>query len=108
MRDLWDAEHRCTNCNSIMKKDNMSIEGMEIRAWKCSKCDEIVLHPEDAQKMLVFNKIKKGISVKVGMLGESLVIRFPKEVADFYNIKKGGEVVIKADSKKKLELDVKN
>ncbi len=107
MRDLWDAEHRCTNCNSIMKKDTMTIEGMKIRAWKCSKCDEIVLHPEDAQKMLVFNKIKKGISVKVGVLGESLIIRFPKEVAEFYKIEKGGEVVIKA-AKKNLELDVKN
>jgi len=106
MRDLWGAEHICTKCDSVMKKDIMTIEGMKVRTWKCGKCRETVLHPEDAQKMLVFNKIKKGISVKVGMLGESLVIRFPKEVANFYNITKGGEVVIKADSKKKLELDV--
>lgn len=105
-RDLWDAEHRCANCDSQMKKDFMSMEGMKVRAWKCPKCKEIVLHPEDAQKMLVFNKIKRGIPVKVGELGESLIIRFPKEVAEFYKISKGCEVVLKAENRNKLELDL--
>ena len=105
-RDLWEAEHHCTICNGQMKRDFMQMEGMKVRAWKCIKCEEIVLHPEDAQKMLVFNKMKRGIPVKVGTLGESLIIRFPKEVAEFYKISKGGEVVLKAENKNKLELDV--
>ncbi|MFA4820405.1 MAG: hypothetical protein WC613_05620 [Candidatus Aenigmatarchaeota archaeon] len=105
-RDLWEAEHRCTNCNSVMKKEFMSMEGMKVRSWKCTKCDEIVLHPDDAQKMLVFNKIKHGIPVKIGTLGESLIMRFPKEVAEFYKISKGGEVVIRAEDTKKLKLDL--
>ena len=105
-RDLWEAEHRCTNCNSTMKKEFISMEGMKVRAWKCIKCDEIVLHPGDAQKMLVFNKIKHGIPVKIGALGESLIMRFPKEVAEFYKISKGEEVVIRAEDTKKLKLDL--
>lgn len=105
-RDLWDAEHRCTNCNAVMKKKQMTIEGVRVRAWECKKCKEMVLHPEDAQKMLVFNKLKKGILVKVGSLGEALIMRFPKEVAQFYKITKGEEITLKAESQKKLELNV--
>ncbi|MBI4018548.1 MAG: hypothetical protein HY368_02975 [Candidatus Aenigmarchaeota archaeon] len=105
-RDLWDAEHRCTKCNSVMKRKKMTIEGMEIRSWECRKCKEIVLHPEDAQKMLVFSKLKKGIPVKVGTLGEALIMRFPKEVAQLYRITKGEEIKLRAESPKKLELSV--
>jgi len=105
-RDLWNAEHKCTKCGIVMKKRKMVIEGFEARSWQCRRCKEIILHSEDAQKMLVFNKIKKGIPIKVGSLGESLIIRFPKEVAEFYKITKGEEIILKAENKKKLELDV--
>ena len=105
-RGLWNAEHKCTKCDIVMKKRKMVIEGFEARSWQCRRCKEIILHPEDAQKMLVFNKIKKGIPIKVGSLGESLIIRFPKEVAEFYKITKGEEIILKAENKKKLELDV--
>ncbi len=105
-RDLWDAEHTCQACSGKMRKETMQIEGMEVRAWKCIKCGETDLHPEDAQKMLVFNKIKHGIPVKIGTLGESLIMRFPKEVAEFYKISKGEEVILKAENKNKLGLDL--
>ncbi len=105
-RDLWDAEHNCTKCNSVMKRERMTIEGVQIRAWECKKCKEIVLHPEDAQKVLVFNKLKRGIPVKVGALGEALIMRFPKEVAQFYKITKGEEITLKAEGLKKLELSI--
>ena len=105
-RDLWNAEHKCIECGIAMKKRTMTVEGMQIRSWQCSRCKEIILHPEDAQKMLVFNKIRKGIPIKVGALGGSLIIRFPKEVAEFYKITKGEEIILKAENLKKLELDV--
>lgn len=105
-RDLWIAEHRCTKCDSIMKKNIIVIEGMHVRSWQCSRCKEIILHPEDAQKMLVLNKIKKGMPVKVGALGESLIMRFPKEVTEFYKIKKGEKIILKLGDSKKLELEI--
>lgn len=105
-RDLWDAEHTCQACDGHMKKGFVKMEGMKVRAWKCVKCGETDLHPEDAQRMLVLNKMKHGIPVKVGELGESLIIRFPKEVAEFYNISKGEEVTLKAGNKK-LELELR-
>lgn len=58
-RDLWDAEHRCMICNNVMKKGLISMQGLKIRSWKCTKCSDTALHPEDAQKMLVLNKMKR-------------------------------------------------
>ena len=105
-RDLWNAMHKCIKCNDIMKKKELVVEGIKVRGWECTKCNETVLHPEDAQKMFVFNKLKKGLQVKVGSLGQSLIIRVPKEAAEFYEITKGRNITLKAEDFNKLELDV--
>ena len=105
-RDIWNAVHKCTKCNEVMKKNVFMVGGVSVRGWECHKCRESVLHPEDAQKMFVFNKLRKGLSVKVGELGKNLIMRFPKEVAEFYKISKGGEIKLKADSFNKIELDI--
>lgn len=105
-RDLWDAEHKCANCNQTMKKKELIVESIKVRGWECPKCKETVLHPEDAQKMFLFNKLKRGLPVKIGELGGNLIIRFPKEVAQFYNIEKGENIIVKAENFRKLELDI--
>ena len=105
-RDLWDAEHKCTSCNIIMKKKELIVEGLKIRGWQCSKCNETTLHPEDAQKMFMFNKLKKGLQIKIGELGQTLIMRFPKEATEFYKISKGKNIILKAETLDKLELDI--
>ncbi|MBI2584061.1 MAG: AbrB/MazE/SpoVT family DNA-binding domain-containing protein [Candidatus Aenigmarchaeota archaeon] len=105
MRDMWDAEHTCT-CGEKMHKKKFVLEGIEVRGWECRKCGEADLHGADAQKVLVLNKLKKGIPVKVGELGESLIIRFPKELAEYYKIEKGESLILKAENDKKIEIDV--
>ena len=104
-RDLWEAGHKCVNCNAVMKKKELVVEGIKVRGWECHKCNEAVLHPEDAQKMFIFNKLKKGLQIKVGSLGQSLIIRVPKEAAEFYEITKGKNVTLKAEDFNKLEID---
>jgi len=104
--DLWNAIHKCTKCNAVMKKKKLIIEDISIRGWECAQCKEAVLHPEDAQKMFVFNKLKKGLSIKVGELGKSLIMRIPKEVAEFYRISKGEEIKLKAENLNKMELNL--
>jgi len=89
-----------------MKKKRFKMEGFIIRGWECPKCKEGVLHTEDAQRMLVFNKLKKGLPIKVGELGHSLIMRFPKEVAQLFNLTKGEDIVLRANDQKKLELDI--
>jgi len=105
-RDLWNATHTCTRCNSLMKKKNLIIEGVSVRGWECMKCKDTVLHPEDAQRMLLLSKLKKGLPVKIGELGESLIVRIPKEMAELYRLSKGEKVVMKAEDEKKIELDI--
>ena len=105
-RDLWDAVHKCTKCNSSMRKKSLVVEGTNIRGWECVKCKDTVLHPEDAQKMLVLSKLKRGLSVKIGELGKSLVVRIPKEVAKLYKLSKGEQLTMKAESDTKIELEI--
>lgn len=88
---------KCFKCNSIVntKKRVFNIIGFKVRGWKCPKCKEEYYEGDDINKVLVYNKLKKGIPVKVGVLGSSLVMRIPKEVSETFNIKKGKEVVLK-------------
>ncbi|MEK6964150.1 MAG: hypothetical protein AABX70_07005 [Nanoarchaeota archaeon] len=104
MRDIWKAERGC-ECGTWMKKKLFTLAGIKVRGWECPKCSESILHPEDAQYALVLNKLKRGIPVKIGELGNSLFFRIPKEIVDFYKIKKGGKLVLKG-GKKKMEIDV--
>lgn len=105
-RDLWDAVHKCTKCNVVMKRKDMIVEGEKVRGWECVKCDETVLHPQDAQRMLLLSKLKRGMTVKIGELGKSLVVRIPKEVATLCKLSKGEQITIKAESENKIELSV--
>ena len=105
-RDLWNAAHKCTRCNSPMRKKNLVVEGINVRGWECIKCKDAVLHPEDAQRMLLLSKLRRGLSVKIGELGKSLVVRIPKEVAKLYKLSKGELLTMKAESDTKIELEV--
>lgn len=105
-RNLREAEHTCTNCNHTMEKKTFTIDSFTVRGWECPHCRESVLHTEDAQNMLVFNKLKQGLPVKVGELGNSLIFRVPKEVAEFYHIEKGEEVMVKAEDSSNFKVEV--
>jgi len=105
-REIWEAEHKCIHCNNLMNKKKFIIEGITVRGWECDKCKETVLHPIDSQEMFMFNKLKKGLPVKIGILGQSLIVRIPKEIAEFYKIKKGESITLKAEDFKKIELNI--
>jgi hypothetical protein len=87
-----------------MKNKNFTIGGAVIRGWECPKCNETALDPDDSQRLLLLNKLKKGLPIKVGALGTALIMRIPKEIQDFYKITKGENVTIKAESSKKMEI----
>lgn len=105
-RDLWDAEHKCTRCNSSMKRKRLVVEGMTVRGWECVKCKESVLHPEDAERMLVASKLRRGLAVTVGELGTSLVVRIPKDVAKLCKLHKGEQVIVKVDTDRRIGLEL--
>ena len=103
-RNLWEAAHTCTKFGHKMKRKTLTIEKSNVRGWECVKCDEVILHPEDSQRMLALNKLKKGLPVKIGELGNSLVVRIPKELAAMYKMAKGGEIMLKAHDDKIIEM----
>lgn len=86
---------KCLKCKVMMKNEIFNIKGFKVRGYKCPKCKDEVYFGDDLNKVLVYNKLKKGIPVKVGVLGSSLVMRIPKEVSEALDIKKGRKVVLK-------------
>ena len=75
-----------------MKFNEYTIEG-----WKCS-CGEIYYDPEQAQKILVLNKLKKeAIRAKLGKIRSNLIVRLPKDLEYALNLEKGKDVFIKVE-----------
>ncbi len=76
--------------------------GISAKAWECKNCGEAVLDPEATEKALLLNRLSKGINVKVGSLGNSLVMRFPAELVELIGLKKGSKVTVKPDGFNKV------
>ncbi len=77
-------------CGETAKESHTNIEGYKVRSWKCEKCGEEYLDSSDAEFVLLISKTRKHpIKVKVGVLGESYIIRIPKELAEIMHIAKG-------------------
>lgn len=95
---------KCVNCDEWAEETSIVIDGFKMRAWKCDKCGEEYLDSEDAEKALIINKFKRGTKVKVGTLGESIIVRIPKELAQAVGLTKGAEVEIKSKDAKHIEL----
>ncbi|UCE39303.1 MAG: AbrB/MazE/SpoVT family DNA-binding domain-containing protein [Thermoplasmata archaeon] len=77
-------------CGEIAKESHTNIEGYKVRSWKCKKCGEEYIDSSDAEFVLLASKTRKNpIKARVGVLGESYIIRIPKEIAEIMHIAKG-------------------
>jgi len=103
MRDIFNGDMKC-GCGEKMDKKKLKINGIYVRAWYCGKCKEEVLHPDDAQKVLILNKLRHGRPVKVGSLGKRLVVTIPSELARFLSIRKGSIVNAKLNNDREIIL----
>ena len=105
-RDLLEGTPMCVKCNKAMEKAEVSLSGFKVRAWRCS-CGEELLHPEDAENVFLFNKLKdKKLKASVGISNRSFIIRIPKEVAETYKLQKGEKLEIVPESPKKFLIEV--
>lgn len=66
-------------------------KGIKVRAWKCSKCAEELIHPEDAQRALEISRARKKLVVKLRKVGKSAVITVPQVLMDNYKLTEGGK-----------------
>lgn len=77
----------------------MKFNEYKIDGWKCS-CGEIYYSPEQAQKILLLNKLKKEvIRAKLGKIRSNLILRLPKDLENALNLEKGESVLIKVEDK---------
>lgn len=93
-------------CGKMAKKTSLRYKHYEVRGWKCNKCGKEYVHPEDSFKVSRLEKLKKEtVKVKVGVVGQSMVIRIPKELSGLYGLKRGEEVTLTPDTLRKLNIE---
>jgi hypothetical protein len=84
MTDIFDTTIVCKKCDVKMQPTIVNHQGFELRAVKCAKCKDIIVHPADANGLQHFNNLKgKTFSVKLRVVGNSHAISIPKEIIDF-------------------------
>lgn len=76
----------------------------------CDKCGEIFFDEETSKKITEATKAKGlwgiGVRTKIGQAGSTLDIRPPKKIIEFLKLKKGEEVTLYPESKKRLIVEV--
>ena len=76
----------------------------------CAKCNEQWFSEETARKMEKIEK-EKGLfgmskQSKIGYSGNSLIVRIPKEIAKFMNLKKETPISIYPEGKNKISIEI--
>jgi len=75
----------------------IKFNGYKIDGWKCS-CGEIYFNPEQVQKVLLLNKLKKeAIRAKLGKIRSNLILRLPRDVETALDLHQGEEVLLKVE-----------
>lgn len=109
-------ENKCILCNGKLKKEivDYKVYGKstgKFPALICDSCDEQWFDEETAKKIQEAEKNAGifGLSVetKISYSGNSLIIRIPKELAKFMNLKKETQVILYPENKDKLCITVK-
>ncbi|MFH1246747.1 MAG: hypothetical protein V1644_00040 [Candidatus Micrarchaeota archaeon] len=94
---------KCIFCGKRTKYREIVVTlqgGVPSKAWQCVTCKDYYLDPEATQKVLLLNKLQRGVSVKMGKLGNSIFFRFPADVVRLFNLKKGKEATARVVSNK--------
>lgn len=84
MNDIFNNKILCNKCEKVMKPILISKNGFNIRAVKCEKCNEVIVHPADKQEYEEFVRLKnKEYEVKMRMVGNSYAVSIPREIVSF-------------------------
>lgn len=76
----------------------------------CSSCGEVFFDEQASRKITQATKAKGlwglGARTKIGQAGNTLDIRLPKRLIEFLGLKKGEEVTIYPEDKRKLVVEL--
>lgn len=85
---------KCVVCDGIAKPEKLRFQGVPIGGWKC-RCGEEYFNPEEAEKILLLNKLRKQrITVKLGQIRSNVILRIPKAMAEALGMRKGDVVAL--------------
>ncbi|MBU1252477.1 MAG: AbrB/MazE/SpoVT family DNA-binding domain-containing protein [Nanoarchaeota archaeon] len=107
---------KCVLCDGKLEKKNVNynIYGKSIGKFPASVCDSCgeQWFDEDISKKIQEKERKLGLfglsrETKISYSGNSLIIRIPKELAKFMNLKKETAVVIYPEDKDKIGVSIK-
>lgn len=89
---------KCHKCGKSMKYvKGLKFNDYKVDGWKCS-CGETYFNPEQAQKILLLNKLKKEVlRAKLGKIRSNLILRLPKDIEAALDLHKGEEVILKIE-----------
>ncbi len=91
---------KCYQCGRRMEfVQRMKFNEYAIDGWRCS-CGERYYEPEQAQRILLLNKLKKEvIRARLGKIRSNLILRLPRDVESALDLQKGKEVLIQIEGK---------
>ena len=94
----------CPKCGRLAGEAALSFQGQKIGGWKC-RCGEEYFNPEQAQRILLLNKLKNSkFEIKVGQIRSNLIVRIPKEVGEALGLHKGEHVLLGVCEGRKIEI----
>ena len=98
---LENVTINCT-CGGHMKTINTTWKDIDVRGWKCAKCGEELINPEDAQKALEIERARKKnlLTVKLRKVGKSSVVTIPRTLIEAENLKEGQKMEWKLEQGK--------
>jgi hypothetical protein len=95
------------SCGALAQPKKIKIEGFGVRAWKCPKCKEEYIDSGDAEFVLMMKKMqKKAVTAKIGVLGDSFIVRIPKEIAEMLKLTRGSKAVLSLNAPNNLVISV--
>jgi len=69
----------------------------EVAGWRCV-CGEVYFNPEQAQKILLLNRLKREvIKARLGRTRSNLILRLPRDVEVALDFHQGEEVLLKVE-----------
>ena len=103
----------CEKGNLEKKKVPYELLGEKIGMFDaevCPSCGEVFFDEETSRKITAATKMKGlwglGSRTKIGQAGSTLDIRLPKRIINLLKLKKGEDVMIYPESKKRLIVEL--
>lgn len=93
------------SCGKMAVQTTLKYKQYWVRGWKCP-CGESYIHPEDSLRISKLEKLKS-VKVKIGIVGQSMVIRIPRDFTEVYNLEKGEQVELVPEGLRTMEIKVK-